>query len=77
MTEPEAISTDRLEEELAAVAREIAGLLLRPEHDEAEVAALDERAGVLRQQLAGIREGERRLRERSDLWLRRIAGLSR
>ncbi|HET7228735.1 MAG TPA: hypothetical protein VFJ16_01900 [Longimicrobium sp.] len=46
-----------LQEELAAVARKIARLLLQPGHDPAELAALDAQAAGLR---ARIREVEAR-----------------
>jgi hypothetical protein len=43
---------DRIRDELAGVARQIARLLIQPRYDEAELAELDVRARDLRQQLA-------------------------
>ena len=52
MPEPD---VDALENELAEVARQIGGLLLNPEHDEADLRALDKRAAGLRRRLAAGR----------------------
>ena len=43
-----------LQEELAEVARETARLLLDPEHDGADVLALDLRAEALRKRIAAL-----------------------
>ena len=56
-----------LHEELAEVARETARLLLDPEHDGAEVLALDVRAEALRRQIAALtRQPDRE--EPVELW---------
>ncbi|HSU14138.1 hypothetical protein [Longimicrobium sp.] len=47
-----AAEAERLRDELAGVARQIARLLVQPRYDEAELAELDVRARDLRQQLA-------------------------
>jgi len=45
----------RLEDELAEVARETARLLVQPEHDPADMLALDIRAAALRRLIAAAR----------------------
>jgi hypothetical protein len=56
-----------LHEELAEVARETARLLLDPEHDGADVLALDVRAEALRERIAALtRQPERG--EPVELW---------
>jgi len=48
---PEAAALDRLWDELADVARDTARLLVQPDHDSAELLALDLRAQALRNRI--------------------------
>ena len=50
---PEAVLAE-LQEQLAAIARETARLLVQPQHDSGDVAALDIRAAALRERIAAV-----------------------
>jgi hypothetical protein len=57
----------RLWHELAGIAKDTAALLIQPDHDKAEVAALDARADGLRARIKAI-QAQRRPPEPVELW---------
>ena len=58
---------ERLWDELAGIARETAALLIQPDHESADVAALDVRADALRARINAI-QAQRRRPEPVELW---------
>ena len=54
MNSPAGLALAELQERLAEIARETARLLVQPQHESADVEALDGRAAALREQISAI-----------------------